>query len=381
MYLYPKTLKKGKLLGNIDIAVRKPVADEKPTEAHIIFIEEGEAHYGISISPQSSNGRFKTQFTIGDADLVAIEFDAEWRLNQMKKHRPVTLSEPWLIRVTGGKLLAQKGETFTPLELDSGNITSLRAVRSWQNTITPSDDHGLVILYVKDGKPHYVNYSQQLEGFKEWSLPVVIPGFNNVTSISGFRSNDYRLIVLVEEAGVIHKIVSTRNWSGMAIPAENIYAGVESIKLTFTELQYNNRYEKDKSLVYVKPRATVDLGLITVTNAFLSAYNPDPFTVIVKLANTIYNVDPQNFIIKDSKDRSFRIESLVYNKLDPTITFKMEDFNNARGALTVLYTSQGTTTNIKGEKFTPFNISFDPTGLEPVDIPLPKVISITNVEG
>lgn len=382
MYLYPKTIRKGAFLEGIDIAVRKPDVEEKPTESHILFIENGEAFYATSVSPQNSSGRFKVDFSIGDADLVAIEFDAEWRINSKNKYRPRTLSEPWLIRVNAGKLLVQKGETFNPLELDTGNITSLKAVRSWQNAVTPSDDHGLVILYVKDGKPYYVNYSYQLEGFKEWSNPVEIPGFTNVTSVSGFRSNDYRLVVLVEEDGNIHQVVSSRNWAGMGIPAENTMAYVEQVKIDFIELAYVDVFESEASIAKVAPtEADIDFGTVLTSNKFLSVSNPDAFTIVAYLDTTIYNVDILSFRIKDGRNRAFRIGEITYDKRSPMITFHMEDFNNANDGLTVSYTGDGTTSNIKDVKYAPFEINFMPTGLVPVYIPLPVVTSITNVEG
>jgi hypothetical protein len=306
MYLYPKTIRKGNFLGNIDIVVRKPKVEEKPTESHILFIENGEAFYATSVSPQNSNGRFKTEFSIGDADLVAIEFDAEWHKDLMDKYRPITLSEPWLFRINGQKLLAQKGETFNPLELDTGNITALKAVRAWHNIIIPEDDQGLVVLYIKDGIPHYVNYSFQPQGYKEWSNPIVIPGFTAATHISGFRTNDYRLILLIEEAGVTHQVVSVRNWAGIGIPGEQVGAGVDSFKVTMTELTYHEATGKTDR-VAVSTTTDVNFGTITTVNRFTSVSNVDAFTIIVTLDEEIFNPDVVSFRMKDSRNRAFRI--------------------------------------------------------------------------
>lgn len=382
MYLYPKTLLKGNFLGNIDIAVRKTEVDEKPTESHILFIDNGEAFYATSVSPQNSNGRFKTEFSIGDASKVAIEFDAEWRRNTNGKYRPVTLSEPWLFRVNGTELLAQKGETFNPLVLDTGNITSLKAIRSWQNVLTPEDDHGLVVLYVKDGLPYYINYSYKPEGYKEWSDPQLIPGFSGVTSVTGFRSNDYRLIVLVIAGGIIHQVVSARNWAGIGIPGEQLMSTVDKVEVIFTELQYTNAYGENSSLLQTTiGKIDVDFGTVLTTNRFINASNPDAFTITVDLDEPIFNPDVLSFRIKDGRNRTFRIAEITYNKLKPTLTFHMEDFNNANEGLTIYYTGEGTTTNIKGLLYAPFSINFMPVGLVPVYIPLPVVTTITNVEG
>lgn len=380
MYLYPKTILKGNFLGRIDIAVRKPDVDEKPIESHILYIEDGEAFYATSVSPQNSSGRFKTEFSIGDASLVAIEFDAEWQRNAEGKYRPITLNEPWLLRVKGNELLAQKGETFTPLLLDTGNITSLKAVRGWQNRITPEDDHGIVVFYVKDGLPYYVNYSQQPLGYKDWGTPYLIPGFTNVTRVSGFRSNDYRLIVLVEQDGLIHQVVSARNWAGIGIPGERVSAGLTGVSVTLTELDYVAVNTQQSRLAF-NLAPVVDFGSKDTYNDFYALANPDAFTITARLEQPIFNLDIVSFRIKDSTNRAFRIDSIAYNKLTLELTLSMEDFNNAYGAVTLSYDAVGTSKNILGNYYLPFSTAFTPQGLVPVDIPLPVVVSITNTEG
>jgi hypothetical protein len=382
MYLYPKTLRKGNFLGNIDIAVRKPDVDAKPTESHTVYIENGEAFYATSVSPQNSNGRFKTEFSIGDADHVAIEFDVEWKLASKGLYRPVTLGEPWLMRVHAGQLLAQKGETLNPLLLDTGNITSLKAVRSWQNRIEIDKDHGIVVLYVKDGLPYYVNYSYQIQGYKEWSDPVLIPGFTNVTKLTGFRSNDFRLVVILEQDGIIHQLMSARNWAGMGIPGEKTMTGLDSIKVTLTPLTYHVAFDDNISKSQMSLSSIgFDYGTVLTVNKFNDAYNPDAFSIVLDLEETLFNIDVLDFRVKDGRNRSFRVNGFVYDKHKPRITLEMEDFNNARDNLTVSYTGEGATSNMKGIKYAPFSIGFTPTGLVPVDIPLPVVAVVTNVEG
>jgi hypothetical protein len=382
MYLYPKTLRKGNFLGAIDIVVRKPNVDEKPTESHILYIENGEAFYATSVSPQNSNGRFKTEFSIGDASLVAIDFDAEWVVAANGKYRPISLSEPWLMRVNGNQLLAQKGETFNPLLLDTGNITSLKAIRGWQNRVTEHEDHGLVVLYVKDGLPYYVNYSWHPQGYREWSDPQLIPNFENVTAITGFRSNDYRLVVLLEIEGSIHQIVSKRNWAGMGIQGEKVMGGIDDVKITLTELTYTKAYNKELSKATASP-TNIYAGLHTIrtANKFLSVYNPDAFTIIVTLDEQIHNLDVTSFRVVDGRNRTFRVSTVSYNRVTTELTFVIEDFNNARDGLTVHYDAAGTSKNILGNYFVPFSISFMPEGLVPLDIPVPAVVSIRNVEG
>jgi hypothetical protein len=319
---------------------------------------------------------------MGDADLVAIEFDVEWKKSLSGKYRPVTISEPWLFIVRDNKLLAQKGETFSPLELDTGNITALKVVRSWQNRIEPADDHGIVVLYVKDGVPYYMNYSQKPEGYRDWNDPTEIPGFTSVTNITGFRTNDYRLSVIIEQAGAIHQIISARNWAGIGIPGEYTTASVESIKVDFIPLQYHKAYNKEVSMARgVVDSISFDYGTALTTNKFISAYNPDAFSIVLDLDETLFNIDVLDFRVKDGRNRSFRVNSFVYDKHTPRITLQMEDFNNARDNMTVSYTAEGATSNIKGLKYTAFSRVFTPVGLVPVDIPLPAVTSITNVEG
>lgn len=378
MYLYPKTIRKNAALGAIAIAVRKPNVDSAPEEAHTIYIENDEAHYATSVSPQSSMGKWKQEFTLGAAQGIAIEFDAKWLLANNGKYRAVTLGEPWLFRIRGISLLAQKGETSTPLVLDTGTITKVATVRGWQNVNTPVDDHGIIVLYIKEGKPYYVNYSQQPQGYKEWSTPKLIEGFSGVTAISGFRTNDYRICLLISVGETIHQISSARNWAGIGVSGERASATADA-KVTLLEIAYHTRSVQSRAAVTTN--ASARLGAISNLNGFVKAHNDDAFTIVADLVNEVFNLDLTSFTVKDSRNRGFRISSIEYTGSWPRMTILVEDFNNAIGDMTISYIPVGTTTNILGSRFEPFQFTFTPQGLEPVDIPLPKVISITNVEG
>lgn len=379
MYLYPKTIRKSTELGPLDIAIRKPSVDSSPEEAHIVYIQGGEAHYATSQSPQNSIGRWKTEFAIGAASHVSIEFDQVWRRNSSGKYRPVTLGEPWLFRIRGNTLLAQKGETTKPLELDNGVLTGLSTVRAWQNTVTPTDDHGLVVLYIKGGVPHYVNYSRQEGGFSEWGSPQAIPGYTDIERISGFRTNDYRLIVILERAGIIYTVVSARNWAGIGIPGEQLSIGIDMPKITLTDLSFLETSTIDTVSMEVNP--SIDLGTIGTDNSIFTISNPDAVTILITIDEPLFNMNLLGFAVRDSRNRAFKIAEAIYDSVGLKLDFVMEDFNNAYGDLTVSYVASSGVTNIMGVPFKAFSKTFTPVGLEPVDIPLPKVLRITNEEG
>lgn len=374
MYLYPKTIKRGTALGKVDITVRRPSLEEKPKEAHILFIENGQAHYATSVSPQSSLGRWKTDFTLGPASDVAIEFDLQWMETYGNKYRPITLGEPWLFRVTDGKLLAQKGFTTMPLELDTGGITQVSSVRGWQNVLVPADDHGLVVLYVKQGVPHYVNYSMRADGYREWSLPQVIPGFSSVTAIRGIRTNDYRVVVLIEDNGSIYRIASTRNWAGLGASVDYLRSEIETLSIKLTELTSRD-VEVTAETVKADIMTELALNYALTDNEIMYGYNIGDNAIQIGILHKLPMNDVNYFKVVDSKGRSFKVTDVAGSN---ALTINVERFNNAIGDITVTIENA---LNITGNVFDTVSYVFTPEGLEPDDIPIPKVIRITNEEG
>jgi hypothetical protein len=176
--------------------------------------------------------------------------------------------------------------------------------------------------------------------------------------------------------------MSARNWAGMGIPGEKTMTGLDSIKVTLTPLTYHDVFDDNISKSQMSLSSIgFDYGTALTINKFVAAYNPDAFSIVVDLEETLFNIDVLDFRVKDGRNRSFRVNGFTYDKHKPSLTLVMEDFNNARDGLTVSYTAEGTTSNIKGLKYTPFSRSFTPTGLVPVEIPLPVVAVVTNVEG
>jgi hypothetical protein len=168
----------------------------------------------------------------------------------------------------------------------------------------------------------------------------------------------------------------------MGIQGEKVMGGIDDVKITLTELTYTKAYNKELSKATASP-TNIYAGLHTIrtANKFLSVYNPDAFTIIVTLDEQIHNLDVTSFRVVDGRNRTFRVSTVSYNRVTTELTFVIEDFNNARDGLTVHYDAAGTSKNILGNYFVPFSISFMPEGLVPLDIPVPAVVSIRNVEG
>lgn len=377
MYLYPKNVRNSAALSDIDVAIRRPSMDLGATEAQMIYIEDGVAHISGTKYPNTAVSTWIQLYTVGPADDVAIEFDVEW-VTYNEKYRPITLGEPWLFRASGGKLLAQKGESLSPLILDEGNVSVVDAARGWYNMLRPWEDHGLVVAYIKNGEVWIRQYCKQQLGNKLWEDAYKLEGITAAVDVSVHRTNDFRISFLITEAGgVIRNVVSERNWAG----ANNIVSHVStsaSLKTTLIPVEYMD------ATVSSKANATADitavLGYSLNNNKFYSIRNEEQSKVVATIEHAMTVTDYKDFVATDAQGRISHCAAVTQTTVNGYTTLNMDfiNFNNLVGEVTVKYTGKGNTTNAVGLPFTPFSIKFEPVGLIPT--PPPTLVSITNVE-
>lgn len=387
MYLYPKTVRKGPNLGQIDIAVRKPSAYAPPEEVVMVYIESGEAKIATSNQPQTSNVKWKFEYSVGPASSVAIEFDLLWVQKEDYTFVPITVGDPWIFRVYASQLLAQVGQSTMPIVLDTGNITFVSSTRGWKNVLYPTQDQGIVVGYIKDNSVWYVNYCENADGSKSWSTPQQIPNTEGATAVSLYRTADFRVGFLVQQGTNIRNIVTKRTWAGLGTEPQYLSVGNFEISVNYIELNVKQGYSEDSISVGL-PTFNVAFGNTQdLTNVFRNPFNTDAFTVEVDVKYPLVNIDPSDFLLVDGRDRTFKVLSVtaianIQGYYSQHLILTAEDFNNARDGMKVRFKGGGTTRGTVGQVYPPFESElFMPVGLNPIELNPPQVVSIINVEG
>lgn len=379
MYVYPKTAVRSIEAGKADIAVRKTEVDSASEELYLIYIEAGEAHVRISNNPSTAFSSYGLEYSIGAADLVAIEFDAEWKESSFsKKWRPVTLGEPWLFKVNGAQLTAQKGETLNPLVLDTGDITSISSVRGWQNRFRPHEDHGVVVGYIKGGEPYIIQYCYTEQGTRQWQAAKHITGYSGASAIRLYRTNDYRLGMLITIGTEIYNVLSERNWGGMGAPKETVGLNDMNFSATLRNLAYDENRQHEETVAMASLGIQALMSPVDGINTFTSAYNEGETILYVTHEYGFKDLHPDSFQVTDSMANTFGIQTVEQHNVN-TLKLTCAPFNNARDDMAVTYLPNNTTTTPTGTYYPEFSITFTPEGLVP-DVDPPTVSSIINTE-
>lgn len=387
MYLYPKIVRKGPNLGQLDIAVRKPNADAPAEEVVMVYIESGEAKIATSDQPQTSDVKWKFQYSVGPAISVAIEFDLAWVQRSDYTFVPITVGDPWIFRVYSGQLLAQVGQSTMPIVLDTGNITYVSSTRGWKNVLYPTQDQGIVVGYIKDGSVWYVNYCEGPDGNKFWSTPQQVPNTDGASAVSLYRTADFRVGFLVQQGTNIRNIVTTRTWAGLGTEPHYLSVGNFQASINWIQLTYKQGYHAE-NIVITSPTVNLAFGSLTqTTNAFRNPFNTDTFTVEVDVLYPLVNLDPTDFVLVDGRNRTFKVLGVtaitnIQGHYGQHLILTAEDFNNARDGMKVRFKGGGTTRGTVGQVYPQFESElFMPVGLNPTVQNPPQVVRIINVEG
>jgi len=174
-----------------------------------------------------------------DTHDFAIAFDGSWGYNhRARRWRFESEGMPFIAYVLDGILyLLRYGEA--PFTLATG-VSKVAMLRGWLPINGDyTNDHGLIVAYIKSGVMCYRNYCFQVDGTKLWEVEREVASFTGaVDSIALARLNDYRAAFLAEVAGEIHAAITARNWAGMSVPYEFISCGIQELTFDVLPLQY-----------------------------------------------------------------------------------------------------------------------------------------------
>lgn len=121
------------------------------------------------------------------------------------------------------------------------NVSQISVCRGWQSTLDTGVDQGLIIGYLRDGKVFYRAYCEQNSGEYIWETEneVTELGTEN-TTLCVFRTNDFRVGFLTENAGEMNYVLSERTYAGQAMPPEYAESRPQDAKVWIDKATYWN---------------------------------------------------------------------------------------------------------------------------------------------
>jgi hypothetical protein len=254
--LLANTVRTGNSLGPLDICIRREDQNLEPSEIIMVYIENGLAKLASKPYYTTPDKPFVYKYTIGPADDVACEFDGDWvRITNREDiyfdtstlWAMVTFGEPYIITVNAGVLSVQQGQGESTILVDDG-VSKCTIVRGWKDAYSwGAQDQGLVVAYIRNNIAMYRSYTQQINDMPAlWETEHIITELPTpLQNLSAFRTNDYRIGFMAENNNIMNLIVTTRNWSSMAILPENIDLGLLDFYIILTGILYTDMFHNE----------------------------------------------------------------------------------------------------------------------------------------
>ena len=391
-----QNIRKAPNLSDISVAVRNFLPFGNPDMFFNIYIQDGIVKTAIRHYPDYFHKKWEEAFEVGSGKACAIAFDGHWKLYDYK-WRYITNEYPHIFWVDNDdKLFVQLWDDVDSRFELAQDVVKVKAIRAWKNVSIALNDHGLVAAYIKnDGKVYYRNYCYQATDEYAWETERLLEEFTGTAiSLNLFITNDYRSgIIVQDDSNNVHIFITSKNWAGMAIPAEKIQASPYEIHLDLIELDYENCYE-DIHLQANPYDIKLDLLFGSTENSILSAENKpivmldeneeeyDDWGWIIEfeVQNPIPELLLENIVVTDISNSSTipmaNIENLGDNKYRLTASNIIESgFNNVLGDIKIDITG---VYNEAGYEYEAMTYTFTPVNLVPTNIPVPEVVEVWN---
>lgn len=215
-----------------DVAIRQLQGEKTPLRVYALCIDNGIAKVYERNLPADLEEPWVYLWTLGSAKDVAIEFNGNWQLDASNQwYYLVTEETPYLFWVgNDNALYVQKwSDSATKLQLDT-TVSQISICKGWRSSLMAGLDQGLIVGYLKNGKVYYRAYCVQDDGTTIWepSYEVTELGTGN-SSVSVFRTNDFRIGFITENNGEIKWTLSHRNYTGMSFRPETVNAQVQDV--------------------------------------------------------------------------------------------------------------------------------------------------------
>lgn len=209
-----------------DVALRQLPGEKDISMAYAICLDNGYAQVYRRLFPAFRDNAWEYLWTLGPAEDVAIEFHGRWAMDASKAWYYLQTDEfPYLFFTQEDNLYVQYWDDATTRTMLAEGVSQLSACKGWQSADQPELDQGLIIGYLRDGAVFYRAYCCQDDGSFIWEHEHQVEPLGNTNStLSVIRTNDFRVGFLTESNGGMHLVLSSRNYAGLVIRPENVFA-------------------------------------------------------------------------------------------------------------------------------------------------------------
>lgn len=210
-----------------DLAFRQLSIDNGPDLIYTVGVDAGEILIKYrSYTERNANVGWTAVGSLGRGIMAAVEFDGTWYIrDDSDQYTLHTEEQPWYFWIDVDNVLYACHD----LPYDEGDpivlatdVTSVKACRGYSSSLYSDRDQGLVVAYIKGGKPYYRQYQYQPStDEKKWLEPQLIVDAQ-YDFVNVHRLNDYRLGFELSRADDNKWLITDRTYVGQSVPPERI---------------------------------------------------------------------------------------------------------------------------------------------------------------
>lgn len=336
-YWTTEMIRQGSGLGDIGVSARRRKVKGSPDKLFEIHVKDDV----VSTSTRKYPDRFKDgwcdEFRLGDGSSVAIAFDGDWYLHR-NVWRLVTEEHPYISWVSAtGILQCQYWSEENSRVILSDEVKFVRMIRGWKSLDMADRDQGIIVAYIKsDGGVYYRNLCNREDGVKVWEPERRLTLFEgSAKTMNLFITTDYRVGFVVEDLdSKISWYITTRNWVGMASPAENIKTGITDVSVNVIPVAY---YESKGEEHITSGIVDIDLQIcpaeLDFTDLVIKGTRFSQNEFLIEFKYSILNVvDSLDFSVD-----SFNVQSIRYGQNDKEIILTVDRAISEIGVFTIRY--------------------------------------------
>ena len=333
-------------ISRIDVTAKRETASSDPNKLYAIYIEDGVSYVISKPLPYNEMIPWTPEFMVGAADDVAIEFDGYWEQPDGGGRWNFVAYDPypWIFWLNSGTLKGRYWDDGTTETTLATGVSRIAALRGWKSSKTPTTDDGLIVAYIKSGSVYYRNRCEQANGTLVWEDERLVSDLpSNCVDISLFRTNDYRVGFVVEDAsGNIYWAITARTWAGFGID-EVIQVSMKNFNIDLIPIEYHYTYHNEKIAVSMQDFETALCPFIVI--GIQSITNPDQSEtdIIITFDRNISGIVAMPadfetaFSIVDESMNPVTVTGVAYEGSN-AIKLTCNNFGGANGDLTVTYT-------------------------------------------
>lgn len=375
-----QTSKVANFTGRVSIAIPRPDYRRMPDKIFAGGIDSGVAKiYSADFDGINAPELWTEILTLPDAVDLSLAYLGKFTPFKKGTEFYTTDKYPWVFWIDSNKdLYAQYWDDVSTKIILGANATSCSATMGI-NSVQGEWGYGLIVAWTTVAGT--VFYSQLDAGVWGDAITVTQAPAGAVEVVIS-RVADVRMVFLVKDStGAVTAVffrsiaISLSNYEQLEVSHVKVTAGTTPI--TFHNISpAAERVEISEVIPTGTILSILAPEVISVTNIDDGAGNFGRF-VLVGFKEPVYGFE-SGFTLTDSLNTSYILFGVIRheNSLN-TLLLEFQDFNNAIGNCTITYTP-GTLAGaitLSG----PFTKSFTPTGLIPVAVDPPIVVSIVNI--